>query len=536
MMVVFGANAKTVQKEITLSFANDAVNGITWDAGTNTVEDTKVTFSGDWSASGWTFNSPVNMKGFKVSSLEKDVPLSIEFKDSKDLVSYWHDFGVNNLGETNVDMKALAEADTKADQTQIKSIYFNPRNCGSEEAENKGAHVIWGTITLTIEVEVADGGETSEADYLELKIEDAKALGGGNSKCEDGVITFGGDDHYYNPYGWSFTTAQDWSKWKYLVIVPRKVYAEGNNLMYEVIDDQNAALNTPFCYGYWETTRACVYDIANKKIHGNPSCANNDEDRDLVALDGTALLSDIDFANIKGFQFRTWNDGPQQFEGVVYLTNTEPNYRNFNNVHWETTSSDYRREFTKEGYATVCLDFDAAVCGACVYEVVGVDSKDSPSSLYLKKVCGILKAGKAYIIETNGVTAIEDCKGVTFYRAGSGIVDEPETDCALVGTFADTTAPSGSYILHDGKWYKAANNPVGANRAYLNITDDIVVSSVPVGAKVMRLGDNAATGIEAVNGAEAVGNGAQAFNLAGQRVGNGYRGIVIKNGKKHIVK
>ena len=47
----------------------------------------------------------------------------------------------------------------------------------------------------------------------------------------------------------------------------------------------------------------------------------------------------------------------------------------------------------------------------------------------------------------------------------------------------------------------------------------------------------APTGIEAIeNGPLTIGNDAPAYNLAGQKVGKGYKGIVIKNGKKVVMK
>jgi hypothetical protein len=44
-----------------------------------------------------------------------------------------------------------------------------------------------------------------------------------------------------------------------------------------------------------------------------------------------------------------------------------------------------------------------------------------------------------------------------------------------------------------------------------------------------------ATGVETVEVAKANQNGA-IYNIAGQRVNAGYKGIVIKNGKKYLMK
>ena len=45
-----------------------------------------------------------------------------------------------------------------------------------------------------------------------------------------------------------------------------------------------------------------------------------------------------------------------------------------------------------------------------------------------------------------------------------------------------------------------------------------------------------ATGVKAVTGAQVTTNNEQLYNLRGQRVGTDYKGIVIRNGKKMLVK
>ena len=63
---------------------------------------------------------------------------------------------------------------------------------------------------------------------------------------------------------------------------------------------------------------------------------------------------------------------------------------------------------------------------------------------------------------------------------------------------------------------------------------------VPIGgAKVAIYGEDyeeeETDGIKSVQGSGFTVNG-EAYNLSGQRVGKDYKGIVIKNGKKYIIK
>ena len=159
------ASAKTVQKEVTLTFADNATYGITWNAGTNTVSGQTLTFSGNWSASGWEFSQPLNVKGFKFASANRDTPLTFEVKDNSGTTGFVHYWGNDNLGETAFD---LAEIENDPDMTAVKSIFFNPRDGGANTS------VTFGTITLTIEVEEADepsgGGTKTQVDLTSLEV------------------------------------------------------------------------------------------------------------------------------------------------------------------------------------------------------------------------------------------------------------------------------------------------------------------------------------------------------------------------------
>jgi hypothetical protein len=49
--------------------------------------------------------------------------------------------------------------------------------------------------------------------------------------------------------------------------------------------------------------------------------------------------------------------------------------------------------------------------------------------------------------------------------------------------------------------------------------------------------DGIATGMEAIDNArKSADDGTPQYNMQGQRVGNGYHGIVIRNGRKVLVK
>lgn len=69
-----------------------------------------------------------------------------------------------------------------------------------------------------------------------------------------------------------------------------------------------------------------------------------------------------------------------------------------------------------------------------------------------------------------------------------------------------------------------------AHKAFLRVSD-------PSGAKFLSFtfGEET-TGINGITASDAEQNGTALYNLAGQRVAKGYKGLVIKNGKKYLVK
>lgn len=110
------------------------------------------------------------------------------------------------------------------------------------------------------------------------------------------------------------------------------------------------------------------------------------------------------------------------------------------------------------------------------------------------------------------------------------------TDLKFSDGTATSTAKTAVYGLatvngQDG-FYKASDGKkIPVKCAYLEIEDN------GNSAKFYSLGDHSGstTGITSVKN-EAAGNNAPMYNLAGQLVDKGYKGIVIKNGKKIVLK
>ena len=131
--------------------------------------------------------------------------------------------------------------------------------------------------------------------------------------------------------------------------------------------------------------------------------------------------------------------------------------------------------------------------------------------------------------------------GVLLYKDGgatedvpvfSGTADEVTGNAFVRGTGASVTWASDNekYVLFNGDdgigFYKANNNRIATNRAYIQVPTGTNVKSFAI-----NLDDTDA--IKAIAGES---ENAVIYNLAGQRVNKAQKGIYIINGKKVLVK
>lgn len=179
------------------------------------------------------------------------------------------------------------------------------------------------------------------------------------------------------------------------------------------------------------------------------------------------------------------------------------------------------------GYSTYAAYYPVnyAELGLKAYAVkLNVEEK----TITLEEIKGVVPAGVPVLLkgDANKVYALDKAEG------GSPV----STDLKFSDGTATSTAETAVYGLatvggQDG-FYKAFNGKtIPAKCAYLEVANS--ASSV----KCFSLGDHSGstTGITSVKN-EAAGNNAPMYNLAGQLVDKGYKGIVIKNGKKIVLK
>ena len=197
------------------------------------------------------------------------------------------------------------------------------------------------------------------------------------------------------------------------------------------------------------------------------------------------------------------------------------------------------RKFTAENPHTLCLPFavDAKAYGT-FYAYKAYDENSKGVTFNALEGATTTEANKPYLFmptETlESGMVIDNPTWVAAYTAGTS------ADGDFIGvykkkTFTQEEANEGVYYGWAGGEFRRAGEgaSVDACRAYLKLPAS---SANRAPARLSVSLDGNATGISsAVNGADN-GSDTPAYNLQGQRVGGSYKGMVIKKGKKVIMK
>lgn len=150
------------------------------------------------------------------------------------------------------------------------------------------------------------------------------------------------------------------------------------------------------------------------------------------------------------------------------------------------------------------------------------------TEIVMNEVKGVVPAGVAVLLKGKANTdyALTKAEGWQDVTSDLKMSDGTITSTTSVNVYGLATVDG-----QDGFYKASAGKTIPAKCAYLEV--DNSASS----AKIYSLGDlsGSTTGITSVKN-EAAGNNAPMYNLAGQLVDKGYKGIVIKNGKKIVLK
>lgn len=152
------------------------------------------------------------------------------------------------------------------------------------------------------------------------------------------------------------------------------------------------------------------------------------------------------------------------------------------------------------------------------------------TGIVMNEVEGVVPAGVAVLLKGKANTdyALTKAEGLQDQDVTS---DLKMSDGTITSTDKTTVYGLATVDGQDGFYKASKGKTIPVKCAYLEVAN----SASP--AKCFSLGDHSGstTGITSVKN-EAAGNNAPMYNLAGQLVDKGYKGIVIKNGKKIVLK
>ena len=180
------------------------------------------------------------------------------------------------------------------------------------------------------------------------------------------------------------------------------------------------------------------------------------------------------------------------------------------------------------GYSTYAAYYPVDYSTLDGLKAYTVKLNEKKTGIVMNEVTGAVPAGVAVLLKGTPKTPYALPKAEGWQNVTS---DLKLSDGTITSTTEKTVYGLATVDGQDG-FYKASNGKtIPAKCAYL----EVKTSANP--AKFYSLGDHSGstTGITSVKN-EAAGNNAPMYNLAGQLVDKGYKGIVIKNGKKIVLK
>jgi hypothetical protein len=204
-------------------------------------------------------------------------------------------------------------------------------------------------------------------------------------------------------------------------------------------------------------------------------------------------------------------------------------YDNFNNEIKATVTAFYKMvesvPVNDKGTATYVTTNALNFSGITDVKAYVATAQDG-SNVTFTRVEGAVPAGTPLLVKgkTTDVPVAESADVIenNLLVAGNGDAVANETDGKYNFIL---NAPSGTV-----GFYKANNQTVAADRAYLSLSNN-PFPSTESGAKLNAIfSDGETTGINNVN----VNDNVKIFNLAGQLMKGAVKGIYIKNGKKFV--
>ena len=200
------------------------------------------------------------------------------------------------------------------------------------------------------------------------------------------------------------------------------------------------------------------------------------------------------------------------------------------------SSSSYTLTTEDTDYYSLYLDYNATV-PKNVTAYTGSLSADEKTLVLSQITDGVIPAKTGVLVKSTVAG------NYTFNQSATEPSATSDSDLKGVTTATEVSAleVEGKTVLTLGiknkvvGFRKPAGGIVGANKAYLLVTTTTPSGGAGAPELVIGIDDDETTGINGVK-AENADVDAPMFNIAGQHVSNNAKGLVIKNGKKYMLK
>lgn len=177
-----------------------------------------------------------------------------------------------------------------------------------------------------------------------------------------------------------------------------------------------------------------------------------------------------------------------------------------------------------DGYATYCNENAVKVEGATAYTAVVDEAASTMTLTAIENGVIPAKTGVVLVGEGNGEVTFT----VTAEDATIGQND-------LKASLTTAAYSENVYVLSGSKFVKYTGESLVPNKAYIVMSDNFGVGAAASAMRMVFIGDNPTGIAEAEAAVKATGN-APIYNINGQRVADGAKGILIQNGRKVVVK
>lgn len=371
----------------------------------------------------------------------------------------------------------------------IKYASSNTKVATVDEVTGAVTLVAKGTATITASYEGNDDYAASEA-YYTLNVTKTVAV-------EDGVFDFTGDGSV--DYGSGLVPRSDYSSTEYYA---NTTWTAGN----VTITTSKATGNG---VRWWKASSG-----NQLRVYSNSKMAISVPDGYVITnIDlGVYNKMNVDCGTLNNTK---WTGASQ----VVTITPTER--KDFKTITVKYVKTETLATSAK-GYATYAADYavNYSELGLTAYTITVNDTQTEATA---SEFTGVVPAGKAVLVKG------EAGKEYTLTPATADADDTFATSLTAGAVTADGTQYGFTSAGETPAFKKVAvGQSIAAKKGYLVLTD------TSAGAKLNLSFGGEATGINAVEAAAA--RNVAVYNLAGQRVGKVYKGIVIVNGKKYLNK